>query len=151
MNEIVPSQSGRAHTRVHSILQRRGIEGLDLNSPEGQFIRQKSDEYSLLAESHLPDMMKSKLIQIAVETELLKNSAMTSLITLNPKTGEGDRAKSQRQAFLQVVQAYKSLAGLQIEVMKLLQGGQAATVETPETLMDRLNKSKGATGDVPKA
>ena len=136
-----PKQSDRAHTRLSALLQRRGIEGMDPNTDEGKYIGHKIFEYLEMSSKSLPDTARDKLIRMAVEAEILKNSCVTTLLTLRPKPGTTEKAKAEREVFRATNAAYKTYVSILMSIIKTLTTGDQST-DTPETFEERMNRLK---------
>lgn len=139
-SEEVDIFAGIGYEACGNILKSRGLAGIDPRSNEGKYITQKAEEYATIADPTIPKAMVLKLVQMAVEVEILKDQLLSQLLKLRLDTGHSEKSRARRQAFQAGTTAYRGYVALSLQLMGKIRGEKSPEEDKPETFFDRLEK-----------
>ncbi len=134
-------RSGRGQKRLELLLKMSGLSGIPANSDLGKLLRKRVDVYMSMHNGALPDKMVERLVQMAVETEILKDAAFTWMSKLRPPKDALDpqKAMTHQKIYATAAGAYRNYAQLLMSIMKLLAGDGDAN-ETEQDIEGRMKE-----------
>ncbi len=131
-------RSQRNLKRLESLLRMSGLSGIPPDSDAGRVLRKRAEQYLNVHNGKLPDEMVERLIQLAVETEILKDAAFAWLTKLRPpKSTDPQKLILHQKLYSAASSAYRAYSQLLMSIMKTL-SGEGDGGGTDEKVEDRI-------------
>jgi hypothetical protein len=139
------AQSQRSAKRIASLMKMSGLSNIDPETPLGKAIQKRGDRFAEMRGSDVNEQQAEKLIQLAVETEILKDAALTMVSKLRaPKDYADGKAFAYRQALKLYTSMHQGYTSLLMSIMRALRG-EGSEKKDPLDVAKKLDEMKKRT------